>query len=306
MEFHQLRYFVAVARAGSFTRAATSCFVSQPSLSQQIKKLEEELGEPLVHRMRHQATLTEAGKLFLQRASRVLREIEEAQRELAEHTGLRTGAVRIGVIPTAAPFLIPPALGALATDYPGLHGIVVEEPSERLLEMLARCELDFAIVSLPAGGQGWHAEPLVEEELLLGVASRHRLARGEAPSLAELRKEPFILMKSTHSITRIIDEACAGAGFQPSVVFRTSQLLTIGQLVGAGMGVSVFPALAARGESAPGVVFRRLRTPAPCRRLAALWHKSSRPSSAAGLFLQKLKDTIRSELTSETVHALGD
>ncbi len=306
MELHQLRYFVAVARTGSFTRAAASCFVSQPSLSQQIKKLEEELGEPLLHRMRHQATLTEPGKLFLKRASRVLKEIEESQREIAENTGMRGGAVRIGVIPTAAPFLIPPALGALASDYPGLHGIVVEEPSERLLEMLTHCELDFAIIGNHFGGTGWHAEPLVEEELLLGVPSRHRLAKGDAPALSDLRKEPFILMKPTHSITRLIDDACAEAGFQPTVVFRTSQLLTIGQLVGAGMGISVFPALAARGEGAPGVVFRRLRAPAPRRQLAAVWHKSSCPSTAAGLFLQKLKDTIKSKLTSETVHALGD
>ncbi len=292
MELHQLRYFVAVARTGSFTRAAESCFVSQPSLSQQLKKLEEELGESLVHRMRQQATLTESGKRFLKRASRILREVEEARRDAESHRNLIRGEVRIGVIPTAAPFMIPPALREFAREFPGVRGTVVEEPTVKLRELLTHCELDLAVVSLPIEGASWHVEPLLEEELLLATPPGHRLARQEKVALDDLRDEQFVLMKPTHTITRRIVEATTRAGFQPKTAFRTSQLITVESLVGAGMGISLFPALSGESRSRPRVRFRRLEAPAPTRQIAAVWHKSSRPSKAAQRFLEKLRDTV--------------
>lgn len=307
MELHQLRYFVAVAHAGSFTRAAESCFVAQPSLSQQLKKLEIELGEPLVHRMRHRAKLTEAGERFLKRAIRILREVDEAKREIEEHSGLVRGEVRIGVIPTAAPFIIPPALHEFAQSFPGIRGTVVEEPTVRLKEMLGNCELDLAIVSIPLDGTSWIVEPLLEEELLLGAPRRHPLTKVESVALADLRDEQFVLMKPTHTITRRIVEATSRVGFQPKAAFRTAQLVTVERLVGAGMGISLFPALAIdrrmRKREAARVVFRRLESPRPTRQLAAVWHKSAKLSTAADRFLDKLRATAKVHLAVEGVHA---
>lgn len=302
MEIHQLRYFVALARTGNFTRAAESCFVSQPSLSQQIKKLEDELGETLVHRARQQTTLTPSGQIFLKRASRVLRELEEARDELEQsHGGQLRGEVRVGIVPTVAPFLIPPALRAFSAQFPAVHGNVIEEPSTRLREMLGAGEVDLAIVSLPIDPQGLAIVPLAEEELLLGLPRRHPLAETERIHLSQLKSERFIMLKVEHTIARRIHEACVQGGFQPQVAFRTSQLVTVERLVAAGMGISIFPALATK--SAPGIVFRRLEAPAPFRSLAAVRHRSFPQTKAAREFLNQLRLTVNG-LASDLVRPI--
>ena len=146
MEMHQLRYVVAVAGAGNFSRAAEQCHVSQPSLSQQIQKLEDELGERLFDRMKRQVKLTPHGEAFLRRAVRILEEVESARREAIDARELLRGNLTIGVLPTIAPYLLPVALADFSKKFPGVAIVVQEDMTNRLLKQVLACEIDFALV----------------------------------------------------------------------------------------------------------------------------------------------------------------
>lgn len=168
MEMHQLRYFVAVAREGNFTRAARSCHVSQPSLSQQIRKLEEELGQSLLHRLKNgKSVLSPAGELFFPRAVRILQETKLAVSELDHISSNVTGTVRLGAIPTLAPYLVPDTVMRFNRDYPQVELVAHETTTAELLAMLWRNELDFALASPPFAGGPWETQHLATEPLLL-------------------------------------------------------------------------------------------------------------------------------------------
>src|SRR5258705_431612 len=149
MEMHQLRYVVAVSRAGNFSRAAEQCHVAQPSLSQQIQKLEDELGERLFDRMKREVRLTSHGEAFLRRAVKILEEVEAAKREADDAHELLRGTVTIGVLPTIAPYLLPDAMARFMEKYPGVEIAVLEDTTARLLKHALACEIDFALASNP-------------------------------------------------------------------------------------------------------------------------------------------------------------
>jgi len=200
MEMHQLRYVVAVARAGNFSRAAEQCHVAQPSLSQQIQKLEQELGERLFDRLGRSVKLTAVGVSFLQRATRILEEADAASREARDVQGLVNGKVALGVIPTIAPYLLPGVVAAFARKYPGLGVTVHEETTAQLLRLVNAYEIDFAIASLPIHDDRLVKETLMSEELLLAVPPRHTLAKRRGIATADLESERFILMKEGHCL----------------------------------------------------------------------------------------------------------
>lgn len=149
MEMHQLRYVVAVARARNFSRAAEQCHVSQPSLSQQIQKLEDELGERLFHRMKREVKLTPHGETFLRRAVNILEEVDTAKREASDARSLLSGKLTIGVLPTIAPYLLPETLMSFSEKFPGVEIVVQEDTTARLLQFLRHYEVDFALASQP-------------------------------------------------------------------------------------------------------------------------------------------------------------
>src|SRR4029453_1827271 len=154
MEMHQLRYAVAVVRAGNFSRAAEQCYVSQPSLSQQILKLEEELGERLFDRMKREAKLTPHGEAFLPRAVKILEEVDAAKREASDAHSLVRGRLSVGVLPTIAPYLLPRALTEFAEKFPGVEIVVHEDTTARLLKLAKAYEIDFAFANRPIQDQG--------------------------------------------------------------------------------------------------------------------------------------------------------
>ena len=164
MEMQQLRYVVAVVRMGNFSRAAEHCHVSQPSLSQQVQKLEEELGERLFDRLGREARLTAAGEVFLGRARRILEEAEGALREARERQGLLRGVLRLGVLPTIAPYLLPELMARFSGEYPGVELVIQEDTTARLLELALNCEIDFAIGSHPVVDERLEIRVLLEEE----------------------------------------------------------------------------------------------------------------------------------------------
>ncbi|MGA2787952.1 MAG: LysR substrate-binding domain-containing protein, partial [Verrucomicrobiota bacterium] len=177
MEMHQLRYAVAVTRMGNFSRAAEQCHVSQPSLSQQILKLEDELGERLFDRMKRGAKLTPHGEAFLRRAVRILEEADAAKREMTDAQDLLRGTLTIGVLPTIAPYLLPEVMAQFTETFPGVEIVVQEDTTARLLKLAHGYEIDFALASQPIRDECLEVKELFSEELLLALPPGHPLTR---------------------------------------------------------------------------------------------------------------------------------
>jgi LysR family transcriptional regulator, hydrogen peroxide-inducible genes activator len=288
MEMHQLRYVVAVARAGNFSRAAEQCHVSQPSLSQQIQKLEEELGERLFDRMKREAKLTAHGEAFLPRALKILEEVDLARREASDARSLLRGRVIVGVLPTIAPYLLPAVLGDFAQRFPSVEIVAQEETTALLLKLANACEIDFAVASRPIQDRRMEVQDLFTEELRLALPPRHSLTRKRTVRLADLEKEPFIVMKEGHCLGDQVLNFCERRDLKPTISFRTAQLETIQALVHAGAGISLVPAMAARKKRADLPEYRSLVSPKPERKIVAIWPKQRPLSRAANELLKQI------------------
>jgi LysR family transcriptional regulator, hydrogen peroxide-inducible genes activator len=243
MELHQLRYFCAVAHNGNFTRAAKAERVAQPSLSQQILKLEAELGTKLFDRFPRTARLTEFGRTFLFRAEAILTQVREARAEIQEMAGAEKGKVVIGAIPTVAPYFLPPVLAGFARQHPTVAVSVVEETTPILLERLHDGRIDLALLVLPVLGEELTCEDLFREPLFVVVPRKHHLASRETIDLQEIKTD-LLLLKEGHCFRENVIIACREAKLQPNLVFESDQFSTILAMVSAGMGVSVVPAMA--------------------------------------------------------------
>jgi LysR family hydrogen peroxide-inducible transcriptional activator len=249
MELHQLRYFCAVAETGSFSRAAEQSHVSQPSLSQQIMKLEGELGARLFDRLGRSVRLTDVGKTFLPRARSVLRELEAARGDVVDRKDSIGGPVTVGVIPTVAPYFLPPLLTSFSRRFPQAELTVAEEITPVLLERLRAGAIDVAILALPIRGHEFEAAPLLTERLFAALPKSHKLARHRSLSLKDLRSEPFLLLRDGHCFRDTAVAACDRARLHPQVVFESGQFSSLLSMVGAGMGVSIVPEMAIEKNS---------------------------------------------------------
>jgi len=244
MELHQLRYFCAVADTGSFSRAAQRCNVSQPSLSQQILKLEDELGVRLFDRLGRTIRLTSPGEIFLPRARAVLRELEAARGDVDVQKESVSGAVTLGVIPTVAPYLLPPHLAEFSRNFSQAHVTVIEEITPVLLERLRASTIDLAILALPIRGHEFETFPILRERLFAALPRHHRLTRRQSLSLQDLRSEPFLLLRDGHCFRDTALAACDRARLHPQIVFESGQFSSLLSMVGVGMGVSIVPEMA--------------------------------------------------------------
>ena len=286
MEMQQLRYVVAVARTANFSRAAEQCHVSQPSLSQQIKKLEDELGERLFDRMKRAAKPTPAGEVFLRRAVRILEEADAAKREATDAKGLLRGALMLGVLPTIAPYLLPTVMAEFTGAFPGVEILIQEDTTARLLKLALAYEIDFALASLPIQDDRLEMRTLFSEELLLALPPKHPLARKRTIRADDLENERLIVMKEGHCLGDQVLRFCERRDMHPTISFRSAQLETIQSLVSAGLGISLIPAMAARAERDDLPQYRSLSAPRPFREIVAVWPKQRPPSRAANEFLK--------------------
>jgi DNA-binding transcriptional LysR family regulator len=289
MEMHQLRYVVAVARAGNFSRAADQCHVSQPSLSQQIQKLEEELGERLFDRTKREARLTSHGESFLPRAIRVLEEVDAAKREATDARQLLRGTLSIGVLPTIAPFLLPKILAEFTKAFPGVEVVLQEDTTAHLLKLVLGCEIDFALASQPISDSRLELRELFSEELLLSLPPGHPLTRKRVIPVSDLENQPFILMKEGHCLGDQVLRFCERRDLRPAITFRSAQLETVQALISAGLGLSLIPAMAAAHKRGGQSEYRSLALPKPCRRIVAAWLKPRPPGRAAEAFLRMVE-----------------
>jgi LysR family hydrogen peroxide-inducible transcriptional activator len=308
MELHQLRYFCAIADTGSFSRAAQQTHVSQPSLSQQIGKLEDELGTRLFDRLGRSVRLTELGKSFLPRAQAVLRDLESARNDIVEKKTSITGLISVGVIPTIAPYFLPSILATFSRKWPLAHFTVVEEITQLLLEKLRAGAVDVAIVALPVRvrNQEFESFPLMTEKLFAVLPKRHGLANRREVSLGELHGEPFLLLRDGHCFRATTVEACNRARLNPQIVFESGQFSSILGMVCAGLGVSVVPAMAV--EKRAGCCFIPLADVRAERTIGAVSLKGRSLTRASAQFLEHLgvkpskngKAMARSELHGAT------
>jgi LysR family transcriptional regulator, hydrogen peroxide-inducible genes activator len=290
MEIHQLRYFRAVARLRSFTRAAEHEHVAQPSLSQQIRKLEDELGARLFNRLGRSITLTPFGVRFEHRARRALAELEGARQEMDEMLGLHRGSVNLGAIPTLAPYLLPRVLAGFGRDYPGISVSMREGLTDSLLAQISAGELDLALLRLPVRGAEYISEPLIREGMLLAVPRRHRLSRRPGPvTLDDLAEERFLLLKDGHCFRDDVLQICKRCHVNPNVVFEGGQFDTLVAMVATGAGVTLLPEMARRHYQHSGVGLLDFAPPRPMRTLGLVRAKDQFLTPATRVFIEHLR-----------------
>jgi len=270
MEFDQLRYFLRVAELGNFTRAAEALGISQPALSRSIQKLEDELGQPVLERKTRSVTLTESGALLQSRAQQVLTILEDTKAEITDDG--QSGRVRVGAIPTIAPYYLPQILQRFSTEHPKATVIVNEDTTESLLKSCTQGEIDLAILALPISARYLEIETLFEEELLLVLPPDHPLLAKEKIRLADVEPYPFVLLNEAHCLSDNIISFCRQRSFQPAAVERTSQLAMVQELVSLSHGVSMIPAMARKLDQSDRRVYRSISGRKPTRKVAVVWN----------------------------------
>jgi LysR family hydrogen peroxide-inducible transcriptional activator len=288
MDLNQLRTFLKIAELGSFTRAAEEIGVSQPALSQQVARLEAELGRSVFDRSGKAVRLTEAGRVLLPRAGRIVALADDTARELLDDA--RVGRVVVAAIPTIAPFLLPPVLRSYRIEHPGASVQVDEEVTEALLRRCQRGDLDVGVLALPVDAPpGLAVEPLFDEELVLALPVGHPLADRDEVPLDLVRGEPFVLLGEGHCLSDQIRSFCQQRAVQPIATGRTGQLATVQELVALGHGISFVPEMARRVDASPHRVYRHLLGDRPRRTIAACWNPDRYQTRLATAFLVALR-----------------
>jgi LysR family transcriptional regulator, transcription activator of glutamate synthase operon len=287
MELRQLRYLVALADEQHFTRAAAREHIAQPALSQQIRRLEREVGLPLVDRTTRRVTITDAGNALVARARRILSEVDAARAELQALTGVRTGRVNVGAMHTMGPVDISHALAVFHQRHPGVELTVREQSSEELAEMLRDDVLDLAFLSvterIESHGLGLHQ--LVSEELVVVLPRKHPLARRRQVRMAELADEHFISYREGARLRELLTIAAHRAGFEPQIKLESNESERICRLVARGMGVAILPRSDAQ-RSREHVAVATLTDPSLTRDITLAWREGRRHGPAAAEFLE--------------------
>jgi LysR family transcriptional regulator, hydrogen peroxide-inducible genes activator len=325
VEIHQLEYLSAVAEEGSISQAARRLGVAQPSLSQQLKKLEDELGHRLLDRLPKGVVPTEAGRQLIEHARRVLAEIADARRRIGDTPGHVAGSLAVGAIPTMAPFLLPGVLRRFAARWPDVKLTVVEDVTQRLLAMLERGEVDVAVMSDANVPATVHAETIATESLRLMLPATHRLVAGKAKAdksgsaaaAATKRKgasadgpagaahatgkavpwsavagERLLVLQEMHCLAGQVSRFCDRARVRPPVFMRGAQLTTIAAMVSAGLGVSVVPEMMCRAGPWAGCVTRPLAGEHPTRDVCVAWSLLRYRTNAARAFDEMLRQSL--------------
>lgn len=277
MNLRDLKYFVALADLRHFGKAADACFVSQPTLSTQIRKLEEELGVTLVERAPRKVMLTAVGQTLLQQARRIVADAEAMKDTARRSRDPAAGSLRLGVFPTLAPYFLPHAVPALRQQFPQLELLLVEEKSDVLLQRLREGKLDAALLALPIHDEQLHAQFLFEEPFLLAAPTGHPLTKLPRLSGNDLGHETLLLLEDGHCLRDQALDVCRLAGAQEKSGFRATSLETLRQMVAAGVGVTLLPQLSVHPSIAQpaGMTLVPFIDPAPSRKIALAWRKSS-------------------------------
>ena len=292
MNLSDLRYLVALADHRHFGRAAEASFVSQPTLSTQLKKLERELGVELIERSPRHVMLTPVGELVVERARLALREADGI-REIARHArNPEAATLRLGIFPTLGPYLLPHVVPLIRSQLPQLELLLTEEKTETVLGRLRDGTLDVGILALPVDDDHLHHELLFDEEFVLAVPDGHPLADREAViDLSALSGEQLLLLEDGHCLRHQALSVCQLSGAAERSGFRATSLETLRQMVAARVGITLLPRLAVEPPvpAFDGVHLVRFADPAPRRRVAMFW----RTTSPYRDFLPRLAELVR-------------
>lgn len=291
MNLRDLRYLVALAEHKHFGRAADASFVSQPTLSTQIKKLEDELDVALVERTPRKILLTEVGREIATRARHVLDEVEQIKAIARRTKDPESGTLRLGIFPTLGPYLLPHVIPGLRVRFPRLELLLIEEKTETLLQRLREGRLDTALLALPLHDDQLHTEVLFDEPFLLAVPTQHRLAKRRSLTIDDLESESLLLLEDGHCLRDQALDVCQLAGASERDGFRATSLETLRQMVAANVGITLLPQLAVLPPvvQSEAIHLINFRGSPPSRRIALVWRKST----AMKGFLDSLAQELR-------------
>jgi LysR family hydrogen peroxide-inducible transcriptional activator len=297
MNLRDLRYLVALADERHFGKAAERCFVSQPTLSAQVRKLEEYLGVPLVERQPKRVALTPTGEKVVRRARTLLQEADAIVDLARTDRDPLAGALKLALIPTVGPYLLPHVVGRLRKELPRLKLMLYEYQTEPLLQKLRAGEIDLGIVALPVVLDGLEAAELYDEPFMLAVPAAHALADVERVKLDDLRGETLLLLEDGHCLRDQALEVCSRIRVNEAQDYRATSLETLRQMVAAGHGVTLLPELAAETPvgTARGLRIKPFTRPAPSRTLGAVWRKSTTRGPAIEAIVAAVRGAMRQE-----------
>src|SRR6202789_1664368 len=296
MELHQLRYVCAIAETGSFSRAAERCQGAQPSLSQQVLKLEKDLGTKLFDRLGRSVRLTEAGRAFLPHARSILSQMETARSSVAHKSANVRGSVAVGVIPTIAPYLMPRYMTAFTKKYPEAQLRIVEETTPILVETLREMSIDLALLALPLRHKDLVLFPLRTEPLFAALPKDHPRAAAESLSLKDLRGESFVMLRDGHCFRELSIAACTHARITPRIAFESGQFSSLFGMVAAGVGISLVPEMAIDRNA--GCRYVRLSDARATRTIVAVVLR--------GRSLNRVQEAFLSGITNRTSRPMGN
>jgi len=291
MNLRALQYLVKLAELRHFSKAADACFVSQPTLSTQIMKLEEELGVALVERIPRKVQLTPVGEEIVQRARHVLRDIEQIRMTARRSRDPETGLLRLGLFPTLAPYLLPHVVPLVRRRFPDLRLQLAEEKTEELLDLLDNGDMDAALLALPIQAEALELEVLFHEPFVLAVPASHPFARERRVRMQELDGQELLLLEDGHCLRDQALEVCAMAGAHERVDFHATSMETLRQMVAAEVGMTLMPVLAVKP---PIPATDNLKTvpfegKPPRRTIALVWRRSS----PLGTLMHSLAECLR-------------
>jgi len=298
MEIHQLRYFVAVADEENFSRAAAKVRVAQPSLSQQIRKLEAEVGQPLFDRLPRSVVLTEAGRCLIDYARQILALIGDARRSVDELKGEVAGALAVGAIPTIAPYVLPELTRKFQKHYPEVTLEIVEDVTDGITRRVEAGELDVALASTCQQSPTLRRESLGSEPLLALVPEGHPLAKKSLVTLDDLKSQRFLLLHEMHCLSQQVHHLLDSHRLRPEIALAGSQLGTIANMVAAEIGVSIVPQMMVKHQATPGCVSLPFAPPVPERELNLLYNPLRFQSKAAAAFRQEAAAALSCEDSS--------
>ena len=282
LKLKDLRYLVAVADTRHFGRAAERCFVSQPTLSTQLKKLEQYLGVQLIERQPKRVALTAAGVEIVSRARRILEASDEVVTLARAHRDPLAGALRIAMLPTIGPYLLPRVAREIKKALPRLDLRLYEYPTAGMLARLRAGEIDLGVLALPVDLEGLEVRELYDEAFMVAVPATHALAKRSAIRVQDLQDETVLLLEDGHCLREQALAVCGQVGLHEMQDFRATSLETLRQMVATGAGVTLLPELATQGayRQARGVVVRPFVRPAPLRKIGGVWRKSTARGAA--------------------------
>ena len=277
LKLKDLRYLVAVADTRHFGRAAERSFVSQPTLSAQLKKLEEYLGVQLIERAPKRVQLTAAGEEVVERARRILEASDEIVDLARGHSDPLAGRLRLALLPTIGPYLLPNVAASLRKQLPRLELMLYEYQTDPMLEKLHSGEIDVGIQAFPVPMDGLDSFELYKEPFTVAVPAGHKLAQRSSIRVDDLSHETLLLLEDGHCLRDQALDICSGSDVHEKQDFRATSLETLRQMVAAGVGITLLPELAGRGAygNARGVAIRPFVKPVPTRTVGAVWRKST-------------------------------